>query len=407
MLGQATQGAAPPALIIGHPIREAPGTAYPVGFLSLTRCLGACEGWRPARLGWNQPAWRPVHLRQHGPRRALSQSAHLLQRVPNQSTLHLSTPRQVSDSGSALHHRGVRDILTALLRGCHHPLTRSPDHRRAEILRVIRSKPLHPVAFPPWLRSMVPTMTNGRTLASLVRGGRRYYSVGATSICCARACAGGAIQLIYAPRGAHHAVVVDRVLPDRGCANPDRLPHSQATAWPSSTIWAPTPPAKPRVIVASPNVRLGLWVSGRCVVDGVANNEVSPYPAFPDRGFSYAKGPTGLLERLGPQGQAVKIRGYPRRARRSGSRLRQACSVRDVGAQARTAGAWWRSDLLVAYVTLATVRPTTTPRAENVELHSLPAPCSQRASMRPRDSSPAQFKLDVRALTAGSGQHRK
>jgi len=46
--------------------------------------------------------------------------------------------------------------------------------------------------------------------------------------------------------------------------------------------------AKPRVIVASPYVALGLWVSGRCVVDGVANNEVSRI-GFSGPGISYAK----------------------------------------------------------------------------------------------------------------------
>lgn len=365
----------------------------------------AREGWRPARLGPDEPACVLFTSGSTGrPKGIINSQRNLLQRVAQSiNAAHINAEDRFLTLASPCTIVGVRDIMTALLAGASIHLLDPQRAGARAISQVIRAEAITILfAFPALLRSIVLAgAARAEATLRLVRVGGDTTLWSDIDLLRSWLAPGAKIQLIYA---ATEAPMLQWFVDDSCRGEDARVPigyplpgNRLAVVDEDGRVTQPGEIGE--LIVASPYVALGHWADGRCADESVEAGGVSADRLFRTGDLVHQR-PDGLLERVGRKDRQVKIRGVRVQLEGVEALLRKHPFVRDVAALARV------SNINGATTLVALVSPhDEAPGGLIAEL---------RALMRsaPSPMRPAQFyfarkiprlpssKLDVRALVA-------
>ena len=365
----------------------------------------ARDGWRPARLGVDQPACVLFTSGSTGrPKGVVNSQRNLLQRVAQSiNAAHIDAEDRFLTLASLCTIVGVRDALTALLAGAR---LRLLDPQRAgarEILDVVRAEAITILfAFPALMRSVVASSrAPAGDALRLVRVGGDTTFWSDIDLLRAWLSPAAAIQVIYA---ATEAPMMQWFVDDACRTDEARVPIGYPLAGARLAVVgedgrATAPGDVGELIVASPYVMLGLWTGGACVAEGVESAGAPPRRRF-RTGDLVLQRPDGLLERIGRKDRQVKIRGARVDLDGVEALLRRHPLVRDVGALARTTGAD-EAVTLVAYVSAREGAPSGLLDELREAMRAAPAPL-RPARLYQADEVPRlpSSKPDVRALKA-------
>jgi non-ribosomal peptide synthetase component F/thioesterase domain-containing protein/acyl carrier protein len=318
----------------------------------------ARKGWRPARLGLDQPACVLFTSGSTGrPKGIVNSQRNILQRVAQSiNAAHINAEDRFLTLASLCTIVGVRDTITALLAGASVHLLDTQRVGAREILNVIRGEAITILfAFPALLRSVIADARERAADAlRLVRIGGDTTLWSDIDLLRGWLAPESAIQSIYA---ATEAPMMQWFV-DVSCRTDDtRIPIGYPLPGNRLAVideyGRNTPPGEVgELIVGSPYVALGRWVEGHCVADGMESNDPLPYRLF-RTGDLVRQRPDGLLERIGRKDRQVKIRGARVDLDGVEAILRRHPLVRDVGALLRPAIKMTGADdevTLVAYV---------------------------------------------------------
>lgn len=365
----------------------------------------AQAGWRPARLGLDEPACVLFTSGSTGrPKGIVNSQRNLLQRVAQSiNAAHINAEDRFLTLASPCTIVAVRDVMTALLAGASIHLLDPQCAGAREILNAIRAEAITILfAFPALLRSVVAVRAGHAGVAlRLVRvgGDTMLWS----DIDLLRAWLGprAQIQLIYA---ATEAPMLQWFVDD-SCRGEDAripigypLPGNRLAVVDEDGRTAP-PGEVGELIVASPYVSLGRWVDGRCADESGEISGIGARRLF-RTGDLVRQRPDGLLEREGRKNRQVKIRGVRVDLEGVEASLREHPFVRDVAALARTSGVN-RTVTLVAYVSPHDEAPDGLAEELRDLMGSAPPPMRPaRFYLTHEIPRLPSSKLDVRALTA-------
>jgi acyl-coenzyme A synthetase/AMP-(fatty) acid ligase/thioesterase domain-containing protein/acyl carrier protein len=365
----------------------------------------ACAGWRPGRLGLDEPACVLFTSGSTGrPKGIVNSQRNLLQRVAQSiNAAHINADDRLLTLASLCTIVGVRDVMTALLAGASVHLLDPQGAGAREILNTIRAEAITILfAFPALLRSVVTASAEGAGVdLRLVRVGGDTMLWSDVDLLRSWLAPGTHVQLIYA---ATEAPMLQWFVDDACRGEDARIPIGYPLPGNRLAVLGDDGRAAPpgevgELIVASPYVSLGRWIDGHCVDGSVAACCAHGARLF-RTGDLVRQRPDGLLDRVGRKDRQVKIRGVRVDLEGVEACLRAHPFVRDVAVLARTS-AVDGALTLVAYVSAHDAA-----RAGLVEelrelMRSMPPP------MRPArfylaDSIPRlpSSKLDVRTLTA-------
>src|SRR5215813_10665614 len=365
--------------------------------------------WRPAKLDVDEPACVLFTSGSTGrPKGVVNSQRGLLQRVAQSiNAAHINAEDRFLTLSSLCTIVGVRDAITAVLAGASVHLLDPQRTGAREILNIIRVEAITILfAFPALLRSLIAGAREpaGDALR-LVRVGGDTTLWSDIDLLCGWLPPGAAVQLIYA---ATEAPMMQWFV-DASCRTDDpRIPIGYPLPGnPLALIdedGHDTPPGEVgELIVASPYVKLGLWVDGHCaagsVERGVESNGAATCRLF-RTGDLVRQRPDGLLEWVGRKDRQVKIRGMRVDLDGVEAALRKHPLVRDAGALARTSSAD-EGVTLIAYVSACDEAPANLLDDLKELMRSAPPP------MRPahlylthRIPRLPSSKLDVRSLMA-------
>jgi non-ribosomal peptide synthetase component F/thioesterase domain-containing protein/acyl carrier protein len=365
----------------------------------------AREGWRPASLDVDEPAFVLFTSGSTGrPKGICNSQRNLLQRVSQSiNAAHINAEDRLLTLASPCTIVAVRDVMTALLAGASVRILDPHGAGAREILNVIRVDAVTILfAFPALLRSVVSTSTaHAGAALRLVRVGGDTTFWGDIDVLRNWLGPGAAIQLIYA---ATEAPMLQWFVNDTCRSEDTRIPIGYPLPGNRITIVDQDGGATPRgevgeLMVASPYVSLGHWVDGRCVYEGVATRDTQSARVF-RTGDLVRQRPDGLLERLGRNDRQVKIRGARVDLDGVEAALREHAFVRDVGVLARTSSVD-ASKSLSAYVSARDQAPAALIEELRDLMRSAPSPMRpQRFYLVREIPRLPSSKLDVRALTA-------
>lgn len=364
----------------------------------------AREGWRPARLGPDEPACVLFTSGSTGrPKSIVNSQRNLLRRVAQSTNAaHISAEDRFLTLASPCTIVGVRDVMTALLAGASIRLLGSGVGAR-EILDVIRAEAVTILfAFPALLRSVITASAEPAGAAlRLVRVGGDTMLWSDVDLLRAWLTPTAAIQLIYA---ATEAPILQWFVDDSCRGEDARIPIGYPLPGNRLAIVDDEGRATPHgdcgeLIVSSPYVSLGRWVDGRC-----AEESVETCRAHGDRLFRTGdlvrQRPDGLLERVGRKDRQVKIRGVRVDLDGVEATLRAHRYVRDVAALARTRDVDGTTTL-VAYVSARDEAHSALIEELRELMHSAPPTMRPARFYRVREIPRLpSSKLDVRALKA-------
>ncbi len=406
-LDHVLESARPTLIITGENEHRGAGTRAPtMRVIHLTGLPeSAREGWRPARLGLDEPVCVLFTSGSTGrPKGIVNSQRNLLRRVAQSiNAAHINAEDRFLTLASPCTIVGVRDVMTALLAGASVRLLDLQGVGAREILNVIRAEAVTILfAFPALLRSVVTASAEHAGAAlRLVRVGGDTMLWSDVDLLRAWLTPAAAIQLIYA---ATEAPILQWFIDD-SCRGEDvRIPIGYPLPGNRLAIVDEDGRATPRgevgeLIVASPYVSLGSWVDGRCADESVETCRAHAGRLF-RTGDLVRQRPDGLLERVGREDRQAKIRGVRVDLDGVEATLRAHRCVRDVAALARTRDVDGTTTL-VAYVSARDGANSALIEELRELMHSAPA------TMRP-----ARFylvreiprlpssKLDVRALMA-------
>ena len=365
----------------------------------------AREGWRPARLGLDEPACVLFTSGSTGrPKGIVNSQRNLLQRVAQSiNAAHINAEDRFLTLASPCTIVGVRDVMTALLAGASIHLLDPQRAGAREISNVIRAEAITILfAFPALLRSVVAASAeHAAATLRLVRVGGDTTLWSDIDLLRSWLAAGADIQLIYA---ATEAPMLQWFVDDSCRGEDARIPIGYPLPGNRLAIvdedgGVTQPGEVGELIVASPYVSLGRWADGRCADESVETCGVRACRTF-RTGDLVRQRPDGLLERVGRKDRQVKIRGVRVHLEGVEAFLRKHPFVRDVAALARTSSVNGATTL-VAYVSPHDEAPAGLVAELRALMRSAPAP------MRPArfylaDEIPRlpSSKLDVRALIA-------
>ena len=400
-----------PGLVITH--EHVAKTAEPApAYLPLTHLPpSAAEGWRPAKLGLDEPACVLFTSGSTGrPKGIVNSQRNILQRVAQSiNAAHINSDDRFLTLASLCTIVGVRDVKTGLLAGASIRLLDPQRVGAREILSVIREEAITILfAFPALLRSVVSSSTERASDAlRLVRVGGDTTLWSDVSLLRAWLRPGAAIQLIYA---ATEAPMMQWFVDDACRSDDARIPIGYPLPGNRlalvDELGRPTPAGEiGELIVRSPYVTLGGWIDGRFTAQTAE--------ACADRSRIFRTGDLvrqrsdGLLERIGRKDRQVKIRGVRVELDGVEATLRHHVSVRDVGALARTSGVGGAATL-VAYVSVRDDAPADLLSELRELMRSAPAPM-RPAHIHLVDKIPRlpSSKLDTRALAALDESHAR
>lgn len=326
-----------PALIVTHETCSRDIQARRV--IRLTGCpVPARPGWRPARLGVDEPACVLFTSGSTGrPKGIVNSQRNLLQRVAQSiNAAHVNAEDRFLTLASPCTIVGVRDLLTALLAGASVRLFETQGADAREILNLIRAERITILfALPAMLRSVLAASTEpAHADLRLVRLGGDTTLWSDFDLLRGWLTPGAAIQVIYA---ATEAPMLQWFV-DESCRGDDpRVPIGYPLGGNRLAL------DSGELIVSSEYVALGRWVDGHCVAETQREFRT---------GDLVRQRPDGLLERLGRKDRQAKIRGARVDLDGVEAALRGHPHVRDVAAFARTDDADGTS-MLVAYVCTA------------------------------------------------------
>ena len=365
----------------------------------------AREGWRPARLGPDEPACVLFTSGSTGrPKGIVNSQRNLLQRVAQSiNAAHINAADRFLTLASPCTIVGVRDVMTALLAGATIHLL---DPQRAgvhAISNVIRAEAITILfAFPALLRSVVAaSAAHAAITLRLVRVGGDTTLWSDIDLLRSWLTPGAKIQLIYA---ATEAPMLQWFVDDSCRGEDARVPIGYPLPGNRLAIVdedgrVTQPGEVGELIVASPYVSLGRWAYGRRADESVATVGVRACRLF-RTGDLVRQRPDGLLDRVGRKDRQVKIRGVRVHLEGVEAVLRKHPFVRDVGALARTSSVNGATTL-VAYVAAHDEAPAGLVAELRALVRSAPAPMRPArfylASEIPRLPT---SKLDIRALIA-------
>lgn len=363
----------------------------------------AREGWRPARLGPDEPACVLFTSGSTGrPKGIVNTQRNLLQRVAQAiNAAHINADDRLLTLASPCTIVGVRDILTALLAGASIQLLDPQRTGVHEILKVIRAEAVTILfAFPALLRSIVtagPAPADATLRLVRVGGDTTLWS----DIDSLRSwlAPGARIQSIYA---ATEAPMLQWFVDD-ACRTEDAcvpigypLPGNRLAVL-DEDGGVTCPGEVGELVVSSPYVSLGRWTDGRCVDECVEVRNGHAGRVF-RTGDLVRQRSDGLLERMGRKDRQVKIHGVRVHLEGVEAFLRKHPGVRDAAALARTTSVLGATTL-VAYVSPHEAAPARMITELRALMRSAPAPMRPThfyvADRIPRLPS---SKLDVQAL---------
>jgi amino acid adenylation domain-containing protein len=406
-LGHVLKDARPTLIITGEDDLRGVETRVPtmrvIQLTALPKC--AQEGWRPARLGLDEPACVLFTSGSTGrPKGIVNSQRNLLQRVAQSiNAAHINAEDRFLTLASPCTIVGVRDVMTALLAGASIHLLDPQCADAREILNVIRAEAITILfAFPALLRSVVAARAEHAEVAlRLVRVGGDTTLWSDIDLLRSWLAPGAHIQLIYA---ATEAPMLQWFVDDSRRGEDARIPigyplPGNRLAVVDEDGRATQPGEVGELIVASPYVWLGRWADGRCADESVETCGVRACRLF-RTGDLVRQRPDGLLERVGRKDRQVKIRGVRVDLEGVEASLREHPFVRDVAALARTSSVNGTMTL-VAYVSPHDEAPAGLVEELRELMRSAPPP------MRPARFYLAHeiphlpsSKLDVRALIA-------
>ena len=230
----------------------------------------AREGWRPARLGPDEPACVLFTSGSTGrPKGIVNSQRNLLQRVAQSiNAAHINAEDRLLTLASPCTIVGVRDVMTALLAGASIHLLDPQRAGARETSNVIRAEAITILfAFPALLRAVVAASTeHAEPTLRLVRVGgdtTLWSDIGSLRSWLA---AGADIQLIYA---ATEAPMLQWFVDDSSQGDDARIPIGYPLSGNRLAIvdedgGATQPGEVGELVVASPYVSLGHWADGRC-----------------------------------------------------------------------------------------------------------------------------------------------
>ncbi len=338
----------------------------------------AREGWRPARLGLDEPACVLFTSGSTGrPKGIVNSQRNLLQRVAQSiNAAHINAADRFLTLASPCTIVGVRDVMTALLAGASIHLL---DPQRAgvrAISNVIRAEAITILfAFPALLRSVVAASSAPAAVTlRLVRVGGDTTLWSDIDLLRSWLTPGAKIQLIYA---ATEAPMLQWFVDDSCRGEDARVPIGYPLPGNRLAIVdedgrVTQPGEVGELIVASPYVSLGRWADGRRADESVATVGVRACRLF-RTGDLVRQRPDGLLDRVGRKDRQVKIRGVRVHLEGVEAVLRKHPFVRDVGALARTSSVNGATTL-VAYVTAHDGAPAGLVAELRALVRSAPAP---------------------------------
>jgi amino acid adenylation domain-containing protein len=374
--------------------------------INLTRLPDrACSGWRPAKLGLDEPACVTFTSGSTGqPKGIVNSQRNLLQRVAQAvNAAHINAEDKFLTLAPLCTIVGVRDIMTALLAGATTYLLDAQSTGARDVLRVLHAEAVTILfAFPALLRSIVPyDQRRAGAALRLVRVGGDTILWSDVELLRGWLTPGAAIQSIYA---ATEAPIMQWFVD--GCCRSDdpRIPIGYPLAGSHLAVidelGRPTPRGEVgELMVSSPYVALGLWADGRCITGRFESTGTLPSHRCFRTGDLVRQRPDGLLERHGRKDRQIKIRGMRVELDSVEAILRQDPFVRDVGALARTS-----SDgevMLVAYVSARDDAPDGLLEELKTRMRSV-APTLRPGRLYLSDEIPRlpSSKLNVRALIA-------
>lgn len=334
-----------PTLIIGREdvlraVNLGPLTARLIHLTGMPQA--ARKGWRPAKLGMDQPACVVFTSGSTGrPKGIVNSQRNLLQRVAQSiNAAHVNSEDRFLTLASLSTIVGVRDIITALLAGASVHLL-DPQHAGArDILNAIRTEAITIFfAFPALLRSVIAYGgAQAGDALRLVRVGGDTTLWSDVDLLRTWLRPDAAIQLIYA---ATEAPMMQWFVDNGFRANDARIPIGYPLPGNRLALideyGRNTPPGEVgELVVASPYVALGLWVDGHYIPDSSESSGSPPCRLF-RTGDLVRQRPDGLLERFGRKDRQVKIRGTRVDLDAVEALLRRHPLVRDVAALARPA----------------------------------------------------------------------
>jgi acyl-coenzyme A synthetase/AMP-(fatty) acid ligase/thioesterase domain-containing protein/acyl carrier protein len=346
----------------------------------------AREGWRPARLGPDEPACVLFTSGSTGrPKGIVNSQRNLLQRVAQSiNAAHINAEDRFLTLASPCTIVGVRDVMTALLAGASIHLLDPQRAGAREISNVMRAEAITILfAFPALLRSIVAASeARAEGTLRLVRVGGDTTLWSDIDLLRSWLTPGAKIQLIYA---ATEAPMLQWFVDDSCRGEDARVP-----------IGYPLP-----------GNRLAIVDEGGSITPPGEIGELmvsSPYVSLGNRVFRTGdlvrQRQDGLLERVGRKDRQVKIRGARVHLEGVEALLRKHPFVRDVAALARTSSVNGATTL-VAYVSPHDEAPTGLFSELRALMRSAPSPMRPArfylADKIPRLTS---SKLDVRSLRA-------
>lgn len=406
-LGHVLKDARPTLIITGEDGLRGVETRVPtmrvIQLTALPKC--AQKGWRPARLGLDEPACVLFTSGSTGrPKGIVNSQRNLLQRVAQSiNAAHINAEDRFLTLASPCTIVGVRDVMTALLAGASIHLLDTQRADAREILNVIRAEAITILfAFPALLRSIVAARAEHADAAlRLVRVGGDTTLWSDIHLLRSWLAPGADIQLIYA---ATEAPMLQWFVDDSCRGEDARIPigyplpgNRLAIVDEDGRITQPGEIGE--LIAASPYVSLGRWADGRFEAESVETCGVRACRLF-RTGDLVRQRPNGLLERVGRKDRQVKIRGVRVDLEGVEASLREHPCVRDVAALART-NSLNGTMTLVAYVSPHDEAPAGLVEELRESMRSAPPPMRPArfylAHEIPRLPS---SKLDVRALVA-------
>jgi amino acid adenylation domain-containing protein len=365
----------------------------------------AREGWRPARLGLDEPACVLFTSGSTGrPKGIVNSQRNLLQRVAQSiNAAHINAEDRFLTLASPCTIVGVRDVMTALLAGASVHLLDPQRAGARAISNLIRAEAITILfAFPALLRSVVAASTaHAAVTLRLVRVGGDTTLWSDIDLLRSWLTPGAKIQLIYA---ATEAPMLQWFVDDSCRGEDARVPIGYPLPGNRLAIVdedgrVTQPGEVGELIVASPYVSLGRWADGRRPDESVATGGVRACRLF-RTGDLVRQRPDGLLERVGRKDRQVKIRGVRVHLEGVEAFLRKHPFVRDAAALARTSSVNGATTL-VAYVGAHDEAPAGLVAELRALMRSAPAPMRPArfylANEIPRLPT---SKLDVRALIA-------
>ena len=406
-LDHALKDARPTLIITGEDgLGDAEPRVPPLRVILLTALpKPAREGWRPVRLGLDEPACVLFTSGSTGqPKGIVNSQRNLLQRVAQSvNAAHIDEGDRFLTLASPCTIVAVRDVMTALLAGASIHLIDPQRAGAREISNVIRREAITILfAFPALLRSVVnASAAHAAVTLRLVRVGGDTTLWSDIDLLRSWLTPGACIQSIYA---ATEAPMLQWFVDDL-CRREDAcvpigypLPGNRLTV--VDEDGRITQPGEiGELVVSSPYVSLGRWADGRCADESVEIAGARAGRLF-RTGDLVRQRSDGLLERVGRKDRQVKIRGVRVHLEGVEALLHKHPSVRDVATLARTSSVNGATTL-VAYVSAHDEAPAGLVAELRALMRSAPAPMRPSrfylANKIPRLPS---SKLDVRALIA-------